>query len=287
MPNAQDADVAPTKRILMAGRTGSGKTAQIWTLPGKKFGYIFDPNALSTLKGCDIDYEVFAPDVLNMDATLKGFNKNPVTGKTYEGDRPPGKKREPTVYMNWVEDVNQRAESGFFARYDWLIFDSFTFITKAVMDRQLWVNNRYGDVEDLADYRIVGAKMADVFGTISALPINIYATAHFQSFQDEKTKKVEVQLMLPGKARAMLPLQFTDVWLAQASSTEKGTRKYEIRTVPEPRGLQDLRCSIRGLGIEEDVTISSFGPESARYGIGNLLSKQPKPGNIVNIGSKK
>lgn len=253
------------------GKTGSGKTAQIWTLPGRKFAYIFDPNSLSTLKGCDLDYEVFQPDFTEMDATLKGFNKNPATGKQYAGDKPK-KPKEPLVYMNWVDDINEKTEKGFFKDYQWLIFDSLTFLNKAVMDRQLYINHRYGDVEDIADYRVVGSKLTDVFNSIVGLPLSIYATGHYNTFQDEKTKKIETQIMLAGKARNYLPLMFTNVWLAGVEEGEKGQVKYTIRTKPDPRGLQDVRSSIQGLNTIEDVTIKGFG-DLAQGGIGALLKR--------------
>ncbi len=279
MPNAKDTDLTPTKRILMVGPTGSGKSAQIWTLPGRKFAYIFDPNSLSTLKGCDLDYEEFYPDMLELDASLKGFNKNSVS------DRMPGKasKREPLVYMKWIDNINKKVEEKFFDAYQWLIFDSMTFLSKATMDRQMFINNRYGDVEDIADYRVVGSKLTDVFNSIAGMPLNIYATGHLSTFQDEKTKKISTQLNLPGKARNYLPLLFTDVWLAGTEEGEKGKDgqpKYTIRTRPDPRGLQEIRCSIPGLDVVEDVTIRSFG-DLTEGGIGGLLTRKPKPAASV------
>jgi len=274
MPNAKDAGLSTVERILVAGKTGTGKTAQIWTLPGRKFAYIFDPNSMSTLRGCNIDYEEFYPDFLQMDATLKGFNK----GSRSDVLPAAKNKREPAIYMKWIEDINGKVERGFFKDYDWLCLDSLTFLVKSIMDRQLFINNRYGDIEELGDYRVVGSKMADVFGSISALPINLYCTSHFTTFQDEKTKKIETQLMLPGKARNILPLMFTNVWLAQTSEGEKGSVRYEVRTRPDPRGLQDIRSSIQGLSTIEDGTIKGFG-DSAEGGIGALLrrAKQKPP----------
>jgi GTPase SAR1 family protein len=262
MPNAKDAELSPWERLLVVGRTGSGKTAQIWTLPGRKFAYIFDVNALPSLKGLDMDYETFHPDVLEMDATLKGFNKDSTS------DKMKGSKREPTVYMRWVDDLNERVDKKLFDAYDWLIIDSLSFFSKAVMDRQMYINKRYGDIEDLGDYRVVGSKIADVFGSVSSLPINIYCTGHVNVFQDDKTKKIETELNLPGKARRILPTVFTNVWLSHYEND-----KYLIRTKPENRGLQDIRTSLPGLKPDEDVTIPSFDGNADRHGIGALLRR--------------
>ena len=268
MPNAKDATALSNQRILLVGRTGSGKTSQIWTLPGRKFAYFFDPNSLASLRGCDVDYEEFYPEPLEMDATLKGFNKGA------RGDKP-GSKLEPTLYLRWGKDLSQRVEDGFFNDYDWLIFDSLTFLARAVMARNMWINNRYGGVEELADYRIVGSKMSEVFTSIASLPLNIYSTGHIDTFQDENTKKIETKIKLPGSARDILPLVHTNIWLAFPESEGKGDKEsthFKVRTVPEPRGLQDIRTSLRGLSAVEDVTIRDFN-DPTKWGIGGLLAK--------------
>lgn len=260
--NAQTTDLPVYQKILVAGKTGSGKTSQIWTLPGRKFAYLFDPAAMSSLKGCDVDTVSFMPEALELDATLKGFNKGTKDDKL-------ASTREPRTYMNWVDDLNKRADSGFFKQYDWLCFDSLTFLANAVMDRQLFINGRYGAIEDLADYRIVGSKIAEVFRSVISMPINIYCTGHVDSFQDEKTKRIEYQLRLPGRSRSILPLMFSNIWLAQGST--EGAQSYSIRTRPEPRGFQDIRTTIRGLKDIEDVTIKSFSSNAQNEGIGKIL----------------
>jgi AAA domain len=249
------------------GPTGSGKSAQIWTLPGRKFLYVFDPNTMPTIRGCDVDYEEFFPDFAEMDATLKGFNKGS------KSDRPK-KPKEPTVYTDWVENINAKVDAGFFRDYDWVILDSVTFLSKATMDRQLYLNGRYGDLEDRADYRVVGSKLSDLFNTLSGLPINVYCTGHTRTFEDDKTKKVTTQINLPGKARDILPLMFTNVWLAKTKEDDDGQLRYFIRTKPEPRGFQDIRSCIQNLAIEEDVTIPNFEKMvPGKMGIGGLLAK--------------
>jgi len=268
MPNAKDADIPVSQRIILAGPTGSGKTCQIWTLPGKKFAYIFDPNSLGTLRGWDLEYETFYPDFDELDTMLRGFNKGS------KSDRPQ-KVKEPTLYLRWAEDLNNRVDSGLLMNYDWVIFDSMTFIVRCIMARQLYINNRYGGIEDIADYRVVGSKIGEVFGNLAMSPANVFATAHINAYQDDKTKKIETELFLPGQSRKMMPLIFRNIWMTQVSEAEKGI-KYEVRTRPEPRGFKDIRCDLPDLDIIEDVTIRSFGPESIRYGVGALLARQAK-----------
>lgn len=262
MPNARDATATTTfQKLLVLGPTGSGKTTQIWTLPGRKFLYAFDPNALLSLRGCDIDYEEFLPDALELDATLKGFNKG-------AKDDTLKSKREPSVYMRWVNDLNKRHEEGFFKDYQWLCIDSLTLLANAVMDRQMFINGRYGGTEDLADYRVAGSKIAEVFRSICSLPINLYCTGHITSFQDDKTKRIETQINLPGKARNMLPMLFSNIWLAAASTDDKVG--YVIHTKAEARGFQAIRTTIPNLPPIADVNIKDFN-RAGDYGIGGIL----------------
>lgn len=277
MPHMRDATVSPFKRVLAIGRTGSGKSTQMWTLKGKKFLYNFDPNTMASIKGIadelgidppDIEFEEFKPDLLELDATLKKFNKegkDDPAGKEYKG-------REPTAYNDFLGDLNDRVADGFFKRegFDWICFDSLTFITKSIMARNLFINAKTGEMEDKADYRIVGNKLTEIFSSVASLPINIYMTGHLQIFQDEKTHKIETLLSAPGQARNMLPLIFTDIWQCSKEDNE-----YVARTRPDPRGFLDIRCSIQGLDELEDVTIGDFS-KAEQFGIGAILAEHSK-----------
>lgn len=268
MPNAKDAAATPYHKILALGRPGSGKTSNVWTLPGKKFAYIFDPNSLLSLSGLDVDYEEFLPEVADLDITLKGFNKGS------KSDTPRGKK-EPTLFLNWGEDFDKRISEDFFAKneYKWLVIDSLTLLANSIMDRQMFLNGRYGGIEDRADYRVVGNKIASIFRAICAVPINLYCTGHISSFQDEKTQRIEYQINLPGSARTALPLLFSNIW-EMRQTTEQGGG-YSIYTKAEARGFQDIRTSLQGLKPVEDGTIKDFNNPTI-YGVGRLL-KEGKP----------
>lgn len=259
MQNAKDAVASATKRILFVGDSGHGKSSQLWTLPGRKFLYLFDPNTLPTIRGLDIDYELFMPDVLELDASLKKFN----TGG--HSDKLPGKQREPTVYNRWVDHLNEHGAK-FNENYDWLCIDSNTFLAKACMQRQLFINGRYGDIEDRPDYRIVGSKLTQVFDSICSTDINIYMTGHITTYQDETTKRIETLIRSPGSSRDMLPLIFTDIWSAEYTSG-----KYMARTRPDIRGLKSIRCSMSGVPELVDVTIPNF--PSTEGGIGAILQQ--------------
>lgn len=275
MPNIREAKLPAYKRILALGKSGSGKTTQMWTLPGKKFLYQFDPNTMATLLGIarqqkieppDIEYEEFQMDFLEQDQSLKAFNKGAKDDKLFKA------KREPTAYNDFAVDLNERVEDDYFAKQDisWLCFDGLTFLNKAIMSRQLFINDRVGGLEDKPDYRIVGAKVVEIFTALASLPINIFMTGHINTFQDEKTQRIETLIAAHGSSRTQLPMIFSDIWLFKHEEY-KGASRYTIRTRPEERGLQDIRSSIQGLSEVEDVTIEDFS-KAEEFGIGAILA---------------
>jgi GTPase SAR1 family protein len=282
MPNARDAFDTPTfQKILVLGKGGSGKTSQFITLPGKKFVYLFDPGSRASIEGIDIDYEEFLPDAGDLDLWLRGFNTGSKSDTPKKG---PGIiAPEPRCYFEWAEDFNQRVSDGFFANYAWIGFDSLTLLSKAMMDRQLFLNNRYGGIEDRADYRITGSKIGSVFRSICSMPNNIYATGHLTTFENEKTKILSTEINLPGSARTLLPLLFTNIWEARA--TTDGKNNYVLITKPEQRGFQEIRTSLLGLNPVEDVVIKDFKtPE--KFGIGRMLSVAKNRGNILDARNR-
>lgn len=266
--NAKTAPQPDFENIMVVGLAGAGKSSLIRTLPGKVFAYLFDPNALRSLRGADVDYEEWLPDHTELDTTIKVFNRD---GKT---DDRPASKKEPLVYLNWIADLSKKAEAGFFDAYDWVAFDSITLLQKACHDRQSYINNRYGKPEDIADYRIVGSKISDLVRSTTSEKINTFFTGHIDTWQDDTTKKVSVELALSGSAKKQVPLVMSNIWLAECKSTEQEIR-YTVQTRPAERGLQTIRSSIRGLDMFEDVTISDFdNPEAS--GIARLLNQKEK-----------
>ena len=267
MPNTRDAETPAYRRFLVVGENGAGKSALIWSLPGKKFGYIFDPNALATLRGLDMDYEAFMPDIDEVQMGLPGFNQGAKKDKI-------GKVQGPTAYNDWAEHYNKHGEEFFTTgKYDWLVIDSLTFLAQGALKRQMFLNGRQGEVEDRGDYRVVGNTLQSTFQAMAALPINIYMTGHLQTFQDEKTQVIETLLQAPGAARNIIPLVFSEILLAEASVSKDGKPQYTVRTTPPQRGFKRIRTSMRGLEPVEDVTIPRFDATAANYGIGKLLKK--------------
>src|SRR5690606_35656817 len=103
MANAKDARQTAARKFLLLGDTGGGKTTQILTSPGRKFAYLFDPNAILSLQGHDLEYEEFLPDRLNL--SVRSLSKD-------KGDKTTSFQNN--LYVEWEKDFNERIKGGFF-----------------------------------------------------------------------------------------------------------------------------------------------------------------------------
>jgi adenylate kinase family enzyme len=261
MPNAKDAsNIGITRKFFVLGETGSGKTTQLLTLPGKKFAYLFDPNAILSLRGYDVDYEEFLPDQLSLAIhSLKKDNG---------GDKSSGAKGS-DLYMQWEEDFNTKMRDGFFDSYDVIAVDSATTLLDLIMDRVLTINGRFGQWPDQSDYGPQMVAFTNICRSLTSCGKMVYMTGHLDVRQDELTKRIYRRPMMTGRLTSKIPLLFSDVFVAESESIEKGMT-YRIQTMPD-RMTTCVRTSIKGLDTYEDVTID-FGKDPVGQGLGGILN---------------
>ena len=262
MPNAKDVTDSGLFRILAAGFAGGGKTTQIRSLPGRKFVYAFDPNCVRSLAGADIEYELFTPDIADVDMSAKPLDK------AKKEDKTTGTKN-PRAYVDWENHFEEHYANGYFKQFDWLCFDSFTTFAEILMDRILYLNGRLGRQPQQDDWAAQMQSIKNVFRVLTAMDINLYCTGHIQPKQDELTKKTYLQLVITGQLRLRLPMLFTDIWGLFCDSDDKG-ESFTMQTRPD-RELPYLRSSVKGLEHIEDITIHDMA-NAEREGIGRILS---------------
>lgn len=260
--------------LLVVGGGGGGKTQGIVTLPGKKFVYVFDPNAMQTLKGFkNVDYLEFIPERIDLDAvTLKTDTRD-----TYS--RPP----EPRTYIEFERDFEERIEANFFEDYDAICFDSSTTMHDILYDRIMYLNGRFGKWPEIADHTAVVNSFIKILRTATGLrkksgePLLLYLTAHVDLVKDETTGRLMNQLAVTGAGRRRVPLVFANIWLCFAEPDKDGRTVWNVRTAPD-RYTPFLRSAVRGLEPVEDVTIDDWN-DPIGEGIGGLLSYQQKQGD--------
>lgn len=262
MPNARDAITSAAHRFLVLGDTGGGKTTQLLSLRGKKFAYLFDSNALLSLKGYDVDYEEWLPDRLNLAATSLKKDK---------GDK--GSVFGSTLYQDWEVDFNKKVEGGFFDAYDWIAFDSSTTFLDLVMDRVLTINGRFGQWPQQDDYGPQMIAFINICRTLTGMGKGLYMTGHLDIRKDELTQRIFRKPMMTGRLTTKIPLLFSDVLVAEVEPGEKAAR-YKIQTVPD-RMTTCVRTSIKGLNPFEDVTID-WSQDPVGQGLGGILNWEAK-----------
>lgn len=260
-----------SRRVLVVGPVGVGKTTQFATLPGKKFMYIFDPNAVASLEGMDVDYLAFIPDVDDLDLSVKTLQRK---GDVVIGDKP-RKKIEPTTYVEWEEDFEKRLEADFFAQYDWIGIDSLTTLSEIVMDRVLHLSKRLGKHPEQPDYTAEMNTIKNIFRVLTNLPCDLYCTAHTELQRDDASGKTYAQLLMTGRNRTRIPMRFTQIYALEVDSTSK--QPYSCNTVQD-RWNPSVRTNIKGLQPKENITID-WNKSPVGQGLGRfVLQGAPKKG---------
>jgi hypothetical protein len=264
MPNAKNAELNVSHRILTLGNTGTGKTSQFATLPGKKYAYLFDANAIATLRGQDIDYDEFLPTPLSFD--VKSLDKDKAA-PAVQGSK------AANVYVDWEKDVEDKQKKGFFKPYNWVALDSATTLLDLIMDRTLTINGRPGTFPQQDDWGPQMVAFTNIMRTFIGMGIGLYVTGHLKTDKDELTQRIVQLPLMTGQLREKIPLLFTDVFkFTAAEDMTKGTVKYIMETVPNQRETP-IRTPIRGLRPKEDITINWKNPVEGQ-GLGGILIKE-------------
>lgn len=264
MPNAKDAaqDEVGKPKFLLVGSTGSGKTAQIATLPGKTFAYLFDPSALSTLRGFDIEYETFYPSKVKMSAQSL---------KKGVGDTTAAAEDASETYRLWEQDFEDRVKNKFWDTIDNIAFDSFTTFGDIVMDRILKLNGRVGHFPQEDDYPAQMQTITNVVRTLTSMNKLLMFTAHDEFKQDSVTSRMQNVIILTGRLRTKIPLLFSEIWHMECRSTPEKI-DYVAQTRPDRMNPQ-VRCTIRDLDMFHDITIRDW-KKPQDYGIGKLCREK-------------
>lgn len=268
MANAKDARGTQAHRFLLLGDTGSGKTTQLLTIPGRKFAYLFDANAILSLQGHDVEYEEFLPDRLNL--SVKSLSKEK------GGDKTTNFKND--LYVDWEKDFQTKLDKGYFDNFDVIAFDSATTFLDLIMDRVLTINQRAGQWPQQDDYGPQMLSFTNVCRTLVSLGKTIVMTGHMETKKDELIGRIFRQPMMTGRLRTKVPLLFSDIFVCEAENDGRGSVKHKIQTAPD-RLTTCVRTSFKGLSGFEDVTIDWKKPVEGQ-GIGRLILEERNAGTI-------
>ena len=264
MANARDAFDTGKHKFLVLGDTGSGKTTQFLTLPGKKFIYLFDPNAVLSLRGHDVEYEEFLPDRINLSVNALAKGKGDGNRANIKSD----------LYVEWEKDFQGKIDSGFFNDFDVIGIDSATTFLDLIMDRVLTINGRAGQWPQQDDYGPQMLTFTNVCRALTGLGKTVYMTGHLEVKQDELTKRILRTPMMTGRLKTKIPLLFSDIFIAEAENDGRGNVTHKLQTVPD-RMTTTVRTAFKGLQAFEDVSLDFTKPLEGQ-GIGRFLKAEGK-----------
>lgn len=261
MPNARDIKAKTKPKFFLLGDTGSGKTTQFLTLPGKKFMYLFDANAILSLQGHDVDYEEYYPDRLNL--SVKSLTKG-------KGDNTTNLQSD--IYQRWEKDFDEKVKSGFFDQYDVIGFDSATTLLDLIMDRVLTVNGRAGSWPQQDDYGPQMSAFINISRTLTSLNKIIYMTGHLETKKDELVGRIFRQPVMTGRLKLKIPLLFSDIFVCEVEAVG-GKVKHKLMTAPD-RITTTVRTSFKTIKDGwEDVSIDFSKPLEGQ-GLGGMMRRE-------------
>jgi len=266
MPNAKDAQLQAMPRIISLGLAGSGKTTQFLTFPGKKFAYLFDPNAINSLRGYDVDYEEFLPDKLSL--SLTSLSKE---GQKRAGNNP-NKNKGAELYRAWEADFEDKLKNNFFADYSWIMIDSSTTLLDMIMDGVLAINGRGGQWPQQDDYGPQMLAFQNIIRTITSMNCGVYLTGHIEAKQDDLTKRIFYAPLMTGRLKTKIPLLFSEMLTLSAEGDKNGNVNYLVQTKPD-RLTPSIRTSMKGCEFKEDITID-FSRDIVGQGLAGLMIRK-------------
>lgn len=273
MANLKDVRPNDGFRIMALGGAGAGKTTAFSTLIGRKFIYVFDPNAIPSLAGSDIDFELFQPDIGSFAlSSLKASGRS---------DKPTRKDQGSEAFLGFERHFEASIESGSLLQYDWVGLDSISTLADMIMDRVLTLNGRSGQHPQQDDYAPAMVSLRNIIRMFSSLQrpdgsfVNIYVTGHLELNKDELSGRVFTSPMLMGKLRQKLPILFTDLLIMEADTDSNKKVKFSSQTTPtklNPMGRTSLRSSVAE--PVWDLTIDWTKPREGQ-GLGKYFKISP------------
>lgn len=272
-------DLSPTEdhRIVLFGAPGTGKTAQILTLPRPTFVYTFEASALATLRGAkDIFVLPFFP--------RKPSDANSLAARSIQK----GGRREfdflsgaesanpdyGQLYREFAQDVTSRLEQDWWAKEGivTLALDGLSTMSRHALSRVGFLQEKIKSEDKRTDYMQAGNLTGEVFGYLSTQTPIFFASLHTGSTFDERTQRPMKRLELPGSARARLPTISTVCWrtlLARDDDKKPPQTRYCAQTFPD-RDYDWIRPGPFPLPDVTDLTIDDWSrPED--FGIGRLI----------------
>jgi hypothetical protein len=218
MASGKDLLLDSKKRVLVYGRSGSGKTNLV--------GKVLEVEDMCPLYVFDFD--------LRLNSILATINRQLIAERlSYDqyrdGARPGSAFTNAEAQLRKLEQMMGKPEAP-----RTVAVDSLTFGEKSIMGRVLMLDGKPSTFPpQLNHYKAVISQLEDFISKLCALPINVIVTAHEDIDKDEITGQMVRGIGVTGKKLpTVLPGYFNEVWYAEVQSQPQKAAEHKIRTTP-------------------------------------------------------
>jgi hypothetical protein len=210
--------------VLLTGETGTGKSYLLRTARKPVHVDSFDPGGTKALR----------------DEIRKGTI---IADTRWENDDP----FRPTVWKEWVKESQARMKMGYYNYLGTYVVDSSTKWADAIMNHILFAAGIPGETPRFTkDYHPQKTQILNWVKYLLRVPCDFIMTGHLEAHKDEVTGAITYRYMTVGKAVALIPLEFDEVWTTATKATSKGP-EYHIITAHTGPYLASTRLGKGGI----------------------------------------
>lgn len=204
--------------LLLLGESGTGKSFILRTARKPVYIDSFDPGGTKCLRP-----EIESGDII---ADTRWENDDPF---------------RPTVWRDWVKESQWRLKNDFYRHFGTYVIDSCTKWSDAIMNNILFQAGIAGEPPRFTkDYNPQKVQMLNWIKKMMALPCDFVMTGHLEIHKDEAAGTVSYRFMSTGKAVALVPIEFDEIWVTSTKPKASGP-EYHVRTSHDAKYLASSR----------------------------------------------
>jgi hypothetical protein len=204
--------------LLLLGESGTGKSFILRTARKPVHIDSFDPGGTKCLR----------PEIAKGDI---------IADTRWENDDP----FKPSVWRDWVKETQSRMKDGYFNHLGTYVIDSSTKWADAIMNNILMKAGIPGEPPRFTkDYNPQKVQILNWVKYMLRVPCDFIMTGHLEAHKDEVSGAITYRYMSTGKAVALIPLEFDEIWVTDTKPRASGP-EYLLITAHTNRHLASSR----------------------------------------------
>lgn len=212
-----------TYSFLIYGNSGVGKTYSLKTAPRPVLLHSFDPGGWKTLRE-----EVEAGDII-------------VDSRFESGPNP---------FALWEKVFFDLVQGKVFEHFATYAIDSGTFWANAMLEALAAYEG--AKTIQLQHYKEQQRRIGTIIKTITGLPCHFVLTGHVESERDETDGKIKNSIMVSGKAKVLLPMNFDEVYCLHSDFKDKKEYHYfQVKTDGKFTARSRILKNIEGAFLDD------------------------------------